>query len=167
LLASYVNDCRHGNITKLAGGTPGYLALFASYPPPHPLTAGQSVRHRSCPWVITVDPGREIHVSWKIVPPEDTGSRMDGGSCPVQLSFRDGDEELTSSAACRAFPDSVPGFVYASKTHRLEIKVADTILSTGFDRTDSWKPYILQYQGILVTNLFEISNILNEVRFMD
>ena len=137
--ASFLDDCRQNNVTKLWAGQ-GYIALF----PRHyllssllPLTGQTGQRQTNhCYWLITVEPGRVIHVSWKVLPMDDNIGIV--GSCSGSLYFRDGDNDVIEPAACRAFTDPLLGLVHASRTERLEIHAGEAFTGTHMDRMDTW-----------------------------
>ena len=92
-LVSYVDDCLDDadSSTHLTGDTDGYLAVFPQHLP----------TSRRCPWVLTVNTGRRINVTWRVsptpqryIPPgislpiEGRGNpRVDQTPCSFRLTF--------------------------------------------------------------------------------
>lgn len=142
--ASFVDDCRHGNITYLSEKT-GYLALF-SRPERFsgsPIRSEESSK-RDCSWIIAVSSGQKINVTWQVssastfVQEEsnDGGLGMGGpvdlegpaalqmGSslwCPFVLRFLEGGSLEYVHRTCRSRAQE-PRVIYLSKGSRLEIQ---------------------------------------------
>jgi len=99
---SYVDDCRNkdATTTHLNAETDGYLAVFPQQRSHHPSP-------QRCPWVLTVNTGRRINITWRVsptsiryIPPgvslpvDGRGThRADEPPCSIQLTFTEPDRD--------------------------------------------------------------------------
>lgn len=163
---SFVDDCQLGNQTRLTGNR-GYMAVS---PKPKQRTAE---RVAFCAWVISVDAGQKVNITWHHVTSgtvgvrdstigigEETGALgqtegLKGGvlmwprRCFFSLRFVESGGEEYIHQRCRPHPGE--GAIYLSKTNQVQIQVRTNPKelkgATDNDPIVSWRPYVLFYQG--------------------
>lgn len=165
---SFVDDCQLGNLTRLTGNR-GYMAVS-----PKPKQRTQD-RVAFCAWVISVDAGQKVNITWHHVTSGavglgdlTTGIAEDAGAlgqtegskggifmwphrCFFSLRFVESGGEEYVHQRCRPYPGE--GAIYLSKTNQVQIQVRTNPKefkgATDNDSNVSWRPYVLFYQGIL------------------
>lgn len=171
-IVSFLDDCRNGNVTRLTDDG-GYLALYRN---PIGNRDSEAIHHLPgsyyyCPWVLDVEPGKKLRLTWKVTPSAQTVKnevevQRSSSSCHVSLRFRDGNDKVLTDGPClsRAPPkdddDDFSVTVFTSRDSRLEIHLVTETDPAG-DQANGWTaansaskdpvdqlpPYIIQYKG--------------------
>jgi len=81
---SYVDDCRDDDATttQVLAESDGYLAVFPRHERTSSATRQSSSTYRRCPWVLSVDSGRRINITWRVSPSPLRYKMLQGSSDP-------------------------------------------------------------------------------------